>query len=112
MNGAAVGLLVYFAYFILRGSLDNEQTKSKVAAVYNIFAFVIFIVFIFVIPRMTDSLHPGSGGNPGFNTYDLDNNMRPVFYSSVIGFIFLSLWILSLRVRYKLLLNKLDLDKN
>lgn len=111
LNGAAVGLLVYFAYFILRGSLDNEQTRAKVSAVYNIFAFVIYIVFVFVIPRMTDSLHPGSGGNPGFNTYDLDNKMRPVFYSSVIGFMLLSIWILSIRIRLKLLLDKVR-DKN
>ena len=33
------------------------------------------IVFIGILPRMTDSLHPGNGGNPGFNSYDLDNHL-------------------------------------
>ena len=38
------------------------------------------VPLIFVLPRMGDSLHPGSGGNPGFNTYDLNTQMRWVFY--------------------------------
>jgi heme exporter protein C len=108
LNGAAVGMLIYLAYFILRGSLENEQTRARVSAVYNIFSFVIFIVFIFVIPRLSDSLHPGSGGNPGFNTYDLDNTMRPVFYSGVIGFAGIGFWIASLFIRYKLLIEKIS----
>lgn len=103
LNGAAVGMLIYLAYFVLRGSLENEQMRAKVSAVYGVFAFVIFIVFIFVIPRMTDTLHPGSGGNPGFNMYDLDNTMRPVFYSGVLGFTLLGFWIVSLNVRRRLL---------
>jgi heme exporter protein C len=110
LNGAAVGMLIYLAYFVLRGSLENEQTRARVAAVYNIFSFVIFIVFIFVIPRMSDSLHPGSGGNPGFNTYDLDNTMRPVFYSAVFGFSGIGYWIASLIIRYNLLKQKLQHD--
>lgn len=108
LNGAAVGMLIYLAYFVLRGSLDNEQTKARVSAVYGIFAFVIFIVFIFILPRLSDSLHPGSGGNPGFNTYDLDSTMRPVFYGAVFGFSGIGYWIASILVRYNLLLQKND----
>lgn len=106
LNGAAVGMLIYLAYFVLRGSLENEQTRARVSSVYNIFSFAIFIVFIFVIPRMSDSLHPGSGGNPGFNTYDLDNTMRPVFYSAVLGFSGIGYWMSSLLIRYRLLEEK------
>ena len=108
LTGAAVGMLIYLAYLILRGSLDQELTRAKVSAVYNIFAFVLFIVFIFVLPRLTDSLHPGMGGNPAFSNYDLDNTMRPVFYSAAAGFIILGYWIMSLRVRYTLFKQVLD----
>ena len=52
---------------------------------------------------MTDSLHPGSGGNPGFNSYDLDNTMRPVFYSAVLGFFLIGMWLSSLLVRSKVI---------
>lgn len=98
-NGAAIALLVYLAYFVLRGSVDNAEQRSRLSAVYNIFAFAAMIPLIFIIPRMTSSMHPGSGGNPGFNMYDLDSKMRMVFYPAVIGWILLGVWIATLRVR-------------
>ncbi len=107
-NSAAVGILIYLAYFVLRGSLTNELSRAKVSAVYGVFAFVLFIVFIFVLPRMTTSVHPGAGGNPGFKQYDLDNTMRPIFYSAVFGYTLLGMWIISLRVRYGLMKQQLE----
>jgi heme exporter protein C len=102
-NGAAIALLVYFAYFILRGSVENDEQKARLSAVYNIFAFVTMIPLIFIIPRMTSSMHPGNGGNPGFNMYDLDSQMRLVFYPACVGWILLGLWIANLRIRMKLI---------
>jgi len=99
LNGAAASMLVYFAYLLLRGSMDDEQKRARVSAVYSIFAYVLMLVFIMILPRLTDSLHPGNGGNPGFSTYDLDSKMRTVFYPAVIGWILTGLWILDLRVR-------------
>tara|TARA_B100000035_G_scaffold227465_1_gene195797 strand:+ start:819 stop:1481 length:663 start_codon:yes stop_codon:yes gene_type:complete len=103
LNGTAVTLLIYLAYFILRNSIENEDSKARVSAIYNIIAFVMMIVFIGVLPRMTDSLHPGNGGNPAFGNYDLDSNMRMVFYPAVIGWILIGSWIAQLRFRIKLL---------
>jgi heme exporter protein C len=96
LNGAAVGMLVYFAYVILRGSIDDEIKRAKLSAVFNIFAFVVYIVFIFIVPRLTDSLHPGNGGNPGFRAYDLDSTLRYFFYPAVIGWICITFYIRSL----------------
>lgn len=98
---AAIAWLIYLAYFILRGSFTDMDKKARVSAVYNIFAFVLMIPILFVIPRLTDSLHPGNGGNPGFNTYDLDNDLRKVFYPAIVGWTLLGVWLLSLRVRMK-----------
>jgi len=106
-NGAAISLLVYLAYFVLRSSVENEEQRARLSAVYNIFAFAAMIPLIFIIPRMTSSMHPGSGGNPGFNMYDLDSNMRLVFYPAVIGWILMGGWIATLRIRAKLLEEKL-----
>ena len=78
--GAAVGLLLYLAYFVLRGSIDDMDRRARVASVTNIMFYAIFVPAIFIVPRLTDSLHPGNGGNPAFSSYDLDNNMRMVFY--------------------------------
>ena len=106
-NGAAIALLVYLAYFVLRGSIENDELRARLSAVYNIFAFVAMIPLIFIIPRMTSSMHPGNGGNPGFNMYDLDSNMRMVFYPAVIGWILLGVWIATIRIRAKLIGEKL-----
>jgi len=108
LNGAAISILIYLAYVVLRNSMDEEQKRARVAAVYNIFAFVLLIVFLMVYPRMNrvDSLHPGNGGNPAFSSYDLDSNMRLVFYPAVTGWIMMGLWLSDLsyriaKLRYK-----------
>lgn len=103
LNGVAIAILIYLAYFILRSSIDDELKRARIASVYNIFAFVMMFVFIMILPRLTDSLHPGNGGNPAFGKYDLDNNMRLVFYPAVIGWILFSFWILDVKTRLALL---------
>ncbi len=106
LNGVAIAVLIYLAYFILRSSIDDEQKRARIAAVYNIFAFVMMFVFIMILPRLTDSLHPGNGGNPAFGKYDLDSNMRMVFYPAVIGWVLLSIWILDVKKRLAILTHK------
>jgi heme exporter protein C len=108
LNGVAIAVLIYLAYFILRSSLIDEQKKARISAVYNIFAFVMMFVFIMILPRLTDSLHPGNGGNPAFGKYDLNSSMRLVFYPAVIGWILISLWILNIKVRMNKLINYYD----
>ncbi|MFY0626270.1 MAG: cytochrome c biogenesis protein CcsA [Reichenbachiella sp.] len=98
-NGAAIALLIYLAYFVLRGSFEDEQQRAKISAVYNIFAFFAMIPLLFILPRLTDSLHPGNGGNPGFNFYDMDGQLRIVFYPAIIGWTLLGAWMASIRIR-------------
>jgi heme exporter protein C len=103
LNGAAATMLAYSAYFILRNAIDDEQKRARLASVYAIFAFTLMIVFIMILPRLTDSLHPGNGGNPAFSKYDLDNTMRFVFYPAIIGWSLLGVWIMNIKVRLKML---------
>jgi heme exporter protein C len=100
-NAAAIAMLIYFAYLLLRGSFEDPQKRGRIGAVYNIFAFAAYIPLIWILPRLTDSLHPGSGGNPGFNAYDLDARLRLVFYPAIIGWTLLGLWITTLRIRLR-----------
>jgi heme exporter protein C len=46
------------------------------------------------------------GGNPAFSKYDLDSNMRIVFYPAVIGWILFSFWLADITIRLKQLKNK------
>jgi heme exporter protein C len=97
----AVALLIYFAYFVLRNSFTDIDKRARVAAVYNIFAFALLIPLTIVIPRLTDSLHPGNGGNPGFNVYDTNGSLKTILYPAFIGWSLLGAWIFELQVRLK-----------
>lgn len=103
LNGSAIATLMYLAYLVLRNALEEEQKRAKISAVYNIFSFPIMIVLLYILPKMTDSLHPGSGGNSTFGELDMDNYMRPVFYSAVVGWILIGTWITTLRYRVRLI---------
>ena len=98
----AIALLIYFAYLVLRNAIPDIDKRAKVSAVYNIFAYFIYIPLIMILPRMVESLHPGGKGvegNPGLNGADLDATMRLVFWPAVIGWTLLGAWISTLDVR-------------
>jgi heme exporter protein C len=97
--GAAVALLIYFAYLILRDSIQDIDKKARISAVYNIFAFAMLFPTIWIVPRILPSLHPGQEGNPALNFKDLDATMRLVYYPAVIGWTLLGVWIATLKIR-------------
>jgi heme exporter protein C len=106
--GAAIALLIYFAYFVLRNSMTHNDKKGRVSAVYNIFAFAMLFPTIWVIPRLVDSLHPGGMGNPAsFSEKDIDSRMRMIFWlGAVPGWTLLGVWITSLFIRLQILEEK------
>ncbi|MBK8112065.1 MAG: cytochrome c biogenesis protein CcsA [Saprospiraceae bacterium] len=99
LNMAALAMFIYFGYLLLRSSFNDDEKKARVSAAFNIFAFVALIPLVFVIPRLTDSLHPGNGGNPALGGEDLDHTLRLVFYPSIIALILLGTWMAQLRFR-------------
>ena len=99
LNMTAVAMLIYLAYFVLRGSIKDQDQEARLASAYNIFAFVALIPLVFIIPRLTDSLHPGNGGNPALGGEDLDNTLRMVFYPSIIGLSLIGVWMSTLYYR-------------
>ena len=108
LNGAAIGVLIYIAYNILRNSLkENEVKMHKIGSVYNILAFPIFLSLILIIPKVANySLHPGSGDTVGFSSYDLNNDLRKVFYPAVVGWILIGFWLAQLNFRIQILKNE------
>ncbi|MES2880817.1 MAG: ABC transporter permease [Bacteroidota bacterium] len=107
--GAAIALLIYFAYLVLRQSINDIDKKARISAVYNIFAFAFLFPAIWIIPRILPSLHPGgegSEGNPALNFKDLAPGMRLVFYPAIIGWTLLGVWITTLKIRLLLVTEK------
>jgi heme exporter protein C len=105
--GAAIALLVYFAYLILRDSIQDMDKKARISAVYNIFAYAILFPAIWILPRILPSLHPGEEGNPALDVKnDISGNMRMIFYPAVIGWTLLGVWIATLKIRLNLLKEK------
>lgn len=106
-NTTAIALLIYCAYFVLRDSFEDEEKKARISSVYNIFAFATLIPLLYVIPKLADSLHPGSGGNMPIGSLDLDSTMRLIFYPAIIGWTLFGVWMSQLILRYERLKAKL-----
>lgn len=108
--GAGIAILIYCAYFVLRGSFTDIDKRARVTAVYNIFAFAMLFPTIWIIPRLVGSLHPGApgsdSGNPALNFNDIDSRLRMVFYPAVFGWTLLGVWISTIKIRINLLSDK------
>lgn len=106
---AAIAVLIYLAYLVLRNSMTDIDKRARVSSVYNIFAYFIYIPLIMILPRLVQSLHPGGKGvegNPGLNGKDLDPALRMVFWPAVFGWTLIGLWISTLKIRLYLLRDK------
>jgi len=99
---AAVQLLIYGAYLVLRTAFDEPQKRGRIAAVYNLFALVTVPFLLYILPRQAPSLHPGADGNPAFSDFTAPS-MRWVLYPAFASFIGLFWVIYTQRVRAALL---------
>lgn len=99
LNGAFVTVMVYAGYLVLRQSIQDERLRQRLSGVYNLFGFLLLVVLLMILPRFTESLHPGKGGNPAFSSYDLDSALRWVFYPAVVGWMILGTWMYAIALR-------------
>jgi heme exporter protein C len=91
-------LLIYGAYLALRGSIEGDEKRARLSAIYSILAFVAVPPLIFIVPRIYSTLHPDPIIN-GSGKIDMDPMIRWCFLSMLLGFTFLFSWLQSLRVR-------------
>lgn len=88
-------LLIYGAYLTLRSAVEGEDKRARLAAVYNIIAFVTVPFLVFIVPRLYVSLHP----DPLLNAQgrlEMHPRMLQVFLASLAGFTGLYLWLADL----------------
>ncbi|MET0464399.1 MAG: ABC transporter permease [Chitinophagaceae bacterium] len=104
--GAAVALLIYFAYLVLRDSISDMDKRARISSVYNIFAYAMLFPSIWIVPRLLPSLHPGQEGNPAMNFNDVIPEMRMVEFPAFVGWTLLGVWITTLKIRMSLVKEK------
>lgn len=89
-------LLIYAAYFSLRSAIDEDGKKARLSAVYLLIAFATVPFFVFIVPRIYESLHPDPLINPQ-GKIQMNGKMLTVFLSSLTVFTVLFFWIMHLR---------------
>ncbi len=91
-------LLLYIAYFMLRGAIDEPSRRARMAAVYGIFAFL-SVPLTFMSIRWWNTIHPVLVDNPGnTNKFGLGPNMMNAFMVTNIAFILLFIALLANRI--------------
>jgi heme exporter protein C len=106
--GAALTLLSYFAYAVLRNGIKDEDKQSRISAVYNIFALAMLYPLLFVIPAHSKSLHPGTDNNNFQALYTQSKYLRKVSLPGMVGWICLAVWIANLSIRAAVIKYKQD----
>jgi heme exporter protein C len=95
-------MLIYGAYFGLRGAVPDPERRAALAAVYAILAFVTVPFLIFVVPRIYWSLHPDTIINTR-GTNEFDSRYTQVLMASLAGFTGLFVWLYTLGCRIGML---------
>jgi heme exporter protein C len=101
--GAAITVLIYLAYFVLRKSVKDDDKRGRLTAVFNIFAYFMMFPAIYVVPGMMASLHPGAQGEDALMVFSMAPQLRLIFYPAVIGWTLAGVWMVQLKVRLYLL---------
>ncbi len=105
-------LLIYGAWFALRSSIESEEKRATLSAVYSMIAFVTVPFFIFVMPRIMSGLHPGSADDTNSGPivdFKMNGNMLLIFFLSLIAFTVLYYWMWN--IGYKSIIYRDKLNK-
>jgi heme exporter protein C len=101
-------LLIYGAYFALRGAVEVEDKRASLSAVYAIFAFVTVPFLIFVVPRVVPSLHPADSVINKNLKFTMGTQVRLIFFASLALFTVLFFWMFSMASRIQRMLRARD----
>ncbi len=104
-------LLIYAAYFALRSAVEQEDRRANLASVYSLLAFVTMPFFIFIVPRIYESLHPDPLVNPQ-GEVKMGGKMLLVFLSSLAGYTVLFFWMLKMKFDLIRLRLKIETKEN
>ena len=84
-------LFLYAAYLFLRGAITDPERRGVFCAVYALFSGFVMPFLMFVVPRVTASLHPQTVINRQ-GTILMDAPTKTVFFTALAGFTVVFLW--------------------
>lgn len=90
-------LMIYGAYFALRSAVSEPDKRRIFSAVYSILAFATVPFLVFIVPRITASLHPEDTMNP--LSPGMDTKTMGVFLGSMIAYTGLFVWLLKIKLK-------------
>ena len=91
-------LLLYIAYFMLRGAIDEPSRRARMGAVYSIFAFL-SVPLTFMSIRWWNTIHPVIVDSPeNTGKFGLSPNMLTAFMVTNIAFTILFITLLANRI--------------
>jgi heme exporter protein C len=88
-------LFLYAAYLFLRGAIADPERRGVFCAAYALFSGFVMPFLMFVVPRVTASLHPQTVINREGKIL-MDMPTKVVFFTALAGFTALFFWILDL----------------
>lgn len=100
-------IIVYLAYFGLRMSVDDPQSRGRLSAVYSIFGAISAPFLFFWLPYLPvfkDTLHPGRTTITG----GLDSTWRTIYLSAWLGFTAITIWMFQLKLRAAMVFERLE----
>ena len=102
LTTAAITELVYIAYFMLRGSIENADLRARISAAYTILGGV-SVPITFMVIRLVRTIHPviiGSSDPSAQGTFDMTAGMKVAFFFALFAFtvIFIDLFWNRIRI--------------
>jgi heme exporter protein C len=111
LASATIMWLVYLAYFMLRGAVEDPDRRRRFAAVYSIVGFV-SVILTFVSTSILQDTHPtlffGANSPQTKGDAPLSAGMRPAFFFSLLTFTVLYVTFLLYRVRLETLRERVE----
>lgn len=100
-------MLIFAAYVVLRGAVEDPQARGRISSVYALLAIVPGIFLIWVLPRIVPTLHDNA--NRAVIGNNLGGSYRLIMYLVAFpAFTLLFVWGVQLRVRMYHVIERLE----
>ena len=107
---AAIVLLVYIAYLMLRNAIDDPERRARLSAIYGIVGFL-SVPLSFISVRIWRTIHPaviGTGSQTAQGGFDMSGDMVTVLLFSIFTFSLLYVVLLHYRLRLETLRERVE----